>query len=499
LSNEIIISKPNEVYFKLQLNVEQSLELREFFSVHVKNYFFQPRYKAKIWDGRISFYNKNCLPIGLFDNFKQFCKKFNYQYKFDFDQSQLTNQISDQEINQLYNEIFKDSRYYPRDYQDSCIKTFLRNKRGVCEVATGAGKSLIIYVLMRYLLKQNNKKILLIVPVINLTEQLFSDVKDYGFQDVENNISLIYSNSKKIKIDNRIVVSTWQSVYKKDESFFDQFGTIIVDEVHVSKAACLQELLKKTTKCDFRVGLTGTLPSDKCELMQIFGYLGPKVYEIKSEFLIDKGILSQLKIANLILKYPKDIVDCSKNLKYDKEIKLINSYKKRNDILKFIINGAVKKEENVLILIREIDHLKIVKKYLEENFKDFKIHEIFGMTKSDDREEIRKSLNETSGNILLGSYGTVSQGLNICRLHHLIFFSSYSSKIKVLQSLGRILRTHDSKSQAIVYDVVDDLTYMTKNNNLHKNYVFKQFQQRLQYYKSQGFNFVSKIIDMEKL
>jgi type I site-specific restriction endonuclease len=112
-------------------------------------------------------------------------------------------------------------------------------------------------------------------------------------------------------------------------------------------------------------------------------------------------------------------------------------------------------------------------------------------------------MNNESGVILISSYGTMSTGVNIKRIHHIIFGSSYKSKIKVLQSIGRGLRTHESKKQLILWDIVDDLTWKIKKRNgfidIGMNHVYKHFKERLKYYEQNNFKCFNRKIELEKL
>ncbi len=92
MSEVITIKKLNEVY--LQLHFEDygtALELKEHFSFYIANHKHHPKVKAKMWNGKISMYDRNdsTLPIGLLPKLIKFCKRFGYDYKFDFETDEL--------------------------------------------------------------------------------------------------------------------------------------------------------------------------------------------------------------------------------------------------------------------------------------------------------------------------------------------------------------------------------------------------------------------------
>lgn len=510
----IHVYKPNEVYLQLQnINQSQKMELGEFFSRKVKNYFFNPLYKAKKWDGTVRFFNlmNHTLPIGLLPMFKEFCKRYQYSYEYKFDYNEeLEIEISNEDINNFCNTLFSNTDIKLRDYQEESISKAIRHKRGVIELCTSGGKSAIIYSIIRFILAAyEESKILLIVPNINLVNQMFSDFQDYGWESHGKYISTIYSKSHNIDWDKPVIISTWQSIYKKSESFFERFNAVLVDETHGSAAKSVQSCLKKCISAEFRIGLTGTLPNDSCDLLNIFGYLGPKLFTLKSSELIKKGFLSNIKIANVVLKYPEQEIYnfwhsedgiISKD-NYNQELKFVFNHSKRNRIFKYIIK-KINKEDNILILCGLVDHLKSIKEYLQKEFPDRDVLEIYGQTDVEVREETRKLANIEGGKIIVASFGTMSVGVNINRLHHIFLASSYKSKIRVLQSIGRGLRKHESKEKLIVWDIIDNLTWVYKRKNKlvkHLNSFYSHWLQRLQFYKNQEFNFVTKTINIDEL
>ena len=75
-------------------------------------------------------------------------------------------------------------------------------------------------------------------------------------------------------------------------------------------------------------------------------------------------------------------------------------------------------------------------------------------------------------------------GINIKRLHNIIFASPYKSQIKVLQSIGRGLRLTKDKTECNLFDIADDLSYNNKSN-----YTLKHFQERIEIYSQQEFDY----------
>lgn len=137
----ILLHWYDETNFLVECDIGTHLELKEHVSAYAANYKFHPKFKAKIWNGKISFYDirSHLYPIGLLPQVYECAVKFGYKVKLNFDISRLSNIISDDEIDEFSYKIFKEG-FELRDYQFNAIKSSLTNKRGVCLSATACLK-----------------------------------------------------------------------------------------------------------------------------------------------------------------------------------------------------------------------------------------------------------------------------------------------------------------------------------------------------------------------
>jgi len=536
----ITLSKPSEVFFNVTFETtSQAIEFREFMSFFVKDYKFNPKFRAKQWDGKISFYKAGKFPIGLLKMFEKFCINNGYEYGFDFDKKTLTNEISEYSF-KTFLRPFLDTLISKgiklRDYQEDAFKRLLSAKRGVIELAVNSGKSFVIYLLIRYLLENTDKKILLIVPNITLTNQMFSDFKEYGWKNAEEIISIISSQSETKDLSKRVQISTWQSLMLKDvdkekdydkkqelikinnirKEFLKEFGSVLVDEVHGSnfKSKLVADILTNLDNAEYRFGCTGTLPEEKLDLLTIFGFLGPRLLQVTTDELIARGISSKVEIVNVLVKYSEETIQKFKKLRslahdpewkkenpkvriYDLEVEEIIRQPDRNKIFGYILN-KLNPDHNIMIICKRIEHLKSIQEYLENTLKR-KVFVIYGATKASVREEIRTSIEGYNGVVLLGTYKTIQVGLNIKKLHHLIFASGSKSRIQTIQTFGRGLRKHSSKETIFCWDVVDDLTYTKRTGTIGTNYSYDHWLGRLAIYNKEKFPYKSIKLNINDL
>jgi len=113
------------------------------------------------------------------------------------------------------------------------------------------------------------------------------------------------------------------------------------------------------------------------------------------------------------------------------------------------------------------------------------VHIIHGDVNVSEREAVRTIAETSDNNIIFGSYGTMSTGVNIKNLHHVIFASPSKSRIRVLQSIGRGLRKAKGKDSAMLYDIADDF----RKNGGKNNFTLNHLAERIKYYVDESFEY----------
>lgn len=488
----------NESFIKVVTDAGILMELADSLTYKADNYQFSPQYKARVWDGNISLLNRltGVTRSGLAFRIKKFCDSRDYTISFD-DELKYDNVARQDVLNHIKSLNLPDWLDV-RDYQVDAILKCLQSRRRTLLSPTSSGKSLMIHLLHTWY----NLKSLIIVPTTGLVQQFESDLRSYGFTGKIH--TSVGGLSKDTEIDAEVVITTWQSVCRGKSklpndarAWLQQFHVVFGDEAHSAKAALLTSIIENMSNTPYRFGTTGTL--GKSPLMQatVEGLFGPVYQSTTTRELIDDGYAADIKIKCLILKYPESVrkefnrgilVD-KVNKKYRKrtyaeEVDFINEYKKRTS---FVRNLALSLKGNTLIFFRKKDHGKSI--YESFDNKD-KVFYIDGDVK--DREAIRQAMEVSEDAILIASSGTTSTGVSIKRLHHMISAAMLKSEIKLLQSIGRMLRQHESKEQAYMYDIVDDLSWKSS-----KNYAMKHFEERAKIYDEQNFDYKMYFLDLE--
>ncbi len=442
-----------------------------------------PAYRNRMWDGKIRLYNQTTgqIPAGLFPQVLSFAEL--REYELEIEETEYGNPNEGNKINPEFMMKFIDALKLPfkiRDYQFDAVCTGIQRKNAILLSPTGSGKSLIIYALMRYLISSFEQDVLVIVPTTSLVEQMYNDFKTYGY-DVEKYCHRIYSGKDK-NTTKRIIISTWQSIYRFQPDWFSRFGAVFGDECHGFKSKSLTTIMNKCVEAEYRFGTTGTLDGALTHELVLQGLFG-KVYRVTStRELQDNDTLAKLNIRRIVLDY-NDIIkkDFGKKT-YQEEIEFIVTYQKRNT---FIKNLTLDLKGNTLVLYNYVEkHGKplynMIKDDVEESRKTFFVS---GETAATDREAIRAIVEKQKNSITVASLGTFSTGINIRNLHNIVFASPSKSQIRVLQSIGRGLRKTDDGKDTTLYDIIDDISWKSR-----KNYGILHADERLRIYGREKFN-----------
>jgi len=484
----IIIQKKNEIYLKVETEPHIHQELSEYFTFEVPGAKFMPQYRSKYWDGKIRLYSNHTgeLYVGLLDKLVSWAKNCEYTVEFKdnkfygspFEENEL---ISVEGVSDYMKSI---SRHEPRDYQVNAVYDALRYNRKLLISPTASGKSLMIYSIVRYFVEKEHN-VLLIVPTTSLVEQMYKDFEDYGW-NAEEYCHKIYSGKEK-STNKNVVITTWQSIYNLPRSFFDNFDVVIGDEAHQFKSKSLVGIMTKMDNAKYRFGFTGTLDGSQTHKWVLEGLFGPSYKVTQTQELIEKGYLSKLQIKVLLLKHNEHQFD-----EYEEEIQYLITHDKRNN---FIKNLSLDLKGNTLILYSRVEtHGQPLYEMINSSAaKDRKIFFVYGGVDAEEREKVREITEKENDSIIVASYGTFSTGINIKNLHNIIFASPSKSRVRNLQSIGRVLRKGENKNKAVLYDIADDITYKSK-----KNYTLNHLIERIKIYNEEKFNYEIIQLDFKK-
>lgn len=491
--DSLIIQKVSYTHCRITFDRQSTLAYENYKRVfyllrrEVPGKDFMPAYRWGQWDGYIEFLNfqSGLFRVGLLFHIIKLCEDYGMPYKLEDGIMEFYFKGIPEEQAQTFLQQTKthsnQQPLTPRNYQTECVIKALSNKRLLISSPTSSGKSLIIYLITKYLQKNQSGRILILVPTISLVSQLYKDFCDY-----ENCSHLDWvdcSTNKKDKDKRQVFISTWQSVIRNtDKEWYSNFSTLIIDECHQAKAKSILTISDRMHNAQWRFGFSGSIKTNTNDLdtFTINSIFGNYHKSTTTKELIDAGLVSNIKIKLIEFKYRENLPE----LLYKDEIRYLCGYEQRNNAIVEITKEC---KNNTLILFQfvELQGKKLFER-LKEQYTEKQVFFVYGDVDVEQREEVRSYCEKNDNAIIVASYQTFSTGINIKNLHNLIFASPTKSFTRILQSVGRGLRLKEGKDKCIVYDLYD-LMYGDIKNIRTCNYTFKHFLERLKIYKNEGF------------
>ena len=383
--------------------------------------------------------------------------------------------------------------YLFRDYQANAIKFLLFKGygRGLIELPTGSGKSAVIANFIWNTLKLVNPfyKTLILVPNKQLVEQFYKDMLDYGYKETDlTRFTAGMKGKDAFNKDAKIIIANRQYIFSNLEKL-PKVDILVADEAHQAVAESTSNFIEQLN-CKIKVGCSGSLPRDPYKKWLLIGLFSKIVYTEGIVKLQDEGYISKLKITVLRIQdqaiendrnilfnmhtvnkyHADDPTDILFNDAYNAELDYFN--KNYSSLYSPVLSYLSKLEENILVLFDRIEVGKNIFSLAKDLMPNKDVLYIDGLVAINEREKIRAKLESSGTNILFAQSTVFSTGINITRLNHIVFLFNTKSFSRVLQSIGRTLRLHKSKSEAHLIDIVYNYKYSSKH-----------FKERLDIYK----------------
>lgn len=521
---QVTITDDNKFLILRNLNNYELNSVREFFTKEPDNSWVVKK-KNPWFETETSFLNNfGMLPIGLWTELVRYAYLKNVRLDFD---PKINEILQDTKIE------FNTFKYYVdglfekavdengnsvemRSYQLEGVFKLLKFRKACVEVTTSGGKTLMSYILFKFLrdVKQV-KKTLYIVPNKNLAVQSYEKYDKYeDWVQGSHNYLPAYlcgdmPKKQREKVPNAdVLFATYQSLSNiKENEFFDKFDSVIVDECHHSRASTIKRILKRCHNTKYVFGMTGTFPKeDSFDRFVIESFIGPLVFKLTAFELINvHKAATPIYVINTYLNYAsesekkmlyesrkmKDKDDVGTGMRLlEQEMMFVN---KNYNRMKYICDLVSKSKQNTLVLFNEVKDSKgygrKIFEYLKEN-TDKTVFYADGHTDAKTRDYYNKRMDEdeTCNTVIVGSQGTYSEGIDIANIGIIILAESFKSENILRQSIGRGMRL-GNKEKVVMFDIIDDLRYGEDGDKdwLRNNYLWKQHLERTKAYKEHQF------------
>lgn len=503
----LLFEKINEVYFIVKPDTQADFaELQELwyaFSLTHPEKNFMPKYKNGTWDGTVRFIRYidkfkelALVPIGLFVDIFEFMLSHDIEFRvLDNDIGNIKVDLRGFDKWLLENESDKSKKISEREYQYEAVKHALSLNRCVMESPTGSGKSLMIYMYMKWILDHyfdKDDKFLILVPTTDLVNQMTEDFVEYGCP--RQAICKIYSGQKR-DMSKPIIISTWQSLYKEDYDFFEQFTAIVFDECHKSKADEQIYIGENCVNAKWRLATSATIQEDKVHRYSIMQNFGDIFTTATTRELIDSGYLCDFNVRNIIMEWKNTkghFIKIEDN-DYQKEYNaIINNEHRMEAMVNFICNLWVEREfddSTIMVMGKRISYIEDIFTRLSEKID--RVFFIHGQINPAERSKVKDYIKRKGG-VLVANIDIMGTGINIPNVTTIVFANPIKSDILLLQTIGRAIRLHAGKEVATVYDIIDKM----KLENSNYNTVYGWLPDKIKIYETKNFKYDTIHVDL---
>lgn len=491
----------DNAYCKISgLNDKKTLRhLDESLSYFVQGYAFTKAYKTGWWDNKTSSWKKWDGKNHLLSNNLRFRTGLLYRVGRILKNNGIKYTIIDNREDIKFGKKIKLKNVESREYQDRIHEACINNMSGVVKSCTGSGKSISI----ARLIADTNIKTNLFVTSIDLLYQMKEMFDEVGIK-----AGIIGDGKAQIKKIN--IVSIWSAcsaLDKKYDAMDDEDNLAkrdkiiaknktkiakcireakmnIWDECHMVACQTIKDISSESVSARYTIGFSGTpFRSDGADLL-IEAICGREIVEVTASELINKGFLVQPTIH--IIDVPK-----LSSLSSDKYQTVYKEYIVENDVRNSKIvkatNKLVESGRQVLILVKNIKHGKI----LLENFDPNRVVFIRGELDSYERNQIREDFVSGLIDVVIATQ-IFDQGVNLPPLSALVLAGSGCSPGRALQRLGRILRPYHGKKDAIVVDFIDNATHLLRHTSKRLETYRTEAGFKIKLPKKKGYNDGSK-------
>ena len=296
-----------------------------------------------------------------------------------------------------------------------------------------------------------------------LEKNLLSFQKDFekSFNNITKNEIAAYKKAKSA-LDTRL-----RSIANKKQirELFTNAQAVIVDEAHLA-AIVIEALANHADRSYYRFGLSATPWREDNQEIRLEGCMGKKLIDISPTFLINRGFLVPPRIFMVPIHFSEE------SDKYaDSYTKHITKCWERNYRIKQFAEAFQEEGKPVMIIVDRIEHGNILQEIIKNSV--FVPGSDKGEDDPDDQEQDyrRRMLDACEKNeiILIGTQW-LNTGIDAPAISVLIMAGSTQASATVLQTVGRVIRTHkeSGKTEAVVIDFMDSDKHMRKHSLARK-------------------------------
>lgn len=346
------------------------------------------------------------------------------------------------------------------DYQKDAVEAVYKAQYGILQSPAGSGKTQMGIALV----KKYGKRALWLTHTLDLLRQSKERAERYVDKSLIGTVT-----EGKVNIGKGITFATIQTMCKLDlPRYRDLWDVIIVDECHRCSGTptAMTQFYKvlNSLAARHKFGLSATVHRSDGMIEATYALLGHVIYTVPDKAVGDKIMKVGILPVPTGVELGRECLNTDGTLNYSKLITYLTEDIQRQ----LVITKAIKRNEgkSCLILSDRLDHLRRLMLNLGYPMLHDAVMVSGKMTTKKGKAEREKAIEDMrSGKkkYLFATYSLAKEGLDIPRLERLFLATPQKDYAVITQSIGRIARTFEGKTDPIAYDFVDNIAYLVKS------------------------------------
>lgn len=341
------------------------------------------------------------------------------------------------------------------DYQQEAVKALINAKYGILQSPAGSGKTQIGIALMAKL----GLRTLWLTHTLDLLNQSKERAEQYIDTDLIGTIT-----EGKVNIGKGVTFATVQTMCRLDlTKYRNDWDVIIVDECHrcsgTPTAMTQFYRVLSSLAARHKYGLSATVHRSDGTIKATYALLGQVVHEITDAEVGEKIMPVKVMPVYTATTLSREYLNTDGTINYSRLITNLCTDDRRNR--QIVTMMMLNREHPSLILSDRLEHLSLLMSMLPPPMKE-KAVMISGKTPKAEREQAIADMRSGKKKYLFATYSLAKEGLDIPCLERLFMGTPQKDYAVVTQSIGRIARRADGKTEAICYDFVDSIRYLAR-------------------------------------
>lgn len=345
------------------------------------------------------------------------------------------------------------------DYQQTAVQAVRNAHYGILQSPAGSGKTQMGIALV----KAYGKKALWLTHTLDLLRQSKARAEMYMDTKLIGTIT-----EGKVNIGKGITFATIQTMCKLDlAQYKDMWDVIIVDECHrcAGTPASMTQFYRVLNSLSARhkIGLSATVHRSDGMIEATYALLGRVVHTVPDEAVGDKIMKVGINPVSTGVEIHRKCLNTDGTLNYARLINYLCENSHRTELIAdYIVSEA---DHSCLILSDRLAHLEEIMNTLPKHMREQAVMVSGKMTTKKgkaEREQAIEDMRTGKKKYLFATYSLAKEGLDIPRLDRLFLATPQKDYAVITQSIGRIARVFEGKSDPVAYDFVDDIGYLVK-------------------------------------